>query len=352
MQHILFKARVGSHAYGTNIEGSDEDFKGVYIQTPEDLLENGYREQINVSKDETYYELRRFVELCCTGNPTMIELLFSPEDCIISQHPLFNILTEHRHKFLSKSCRWSFGGYAIDQIKKARGLEKKMNWEEERKVRKTPLDFCYVITPLGSTLVKEWLSRQKNWCQTKQDYYGVSCIDHCRDLYFIYPSDGTLGYHGIINQDETSNELRLSSIPEDQVGKSVVMSYNKDGYIKHCKDYREYTEWLKNRNTQRYVDVENHGQKIDGKNLLHCWRLLNMGIEIAEKKEVIVRRPDAEFLKAIRQGKYELNKIIISAESLIESLEKAYINSDLPDKVDRGFFMKLVNKIRKEHYAK
>lgn len=348
MQNIIFKAKVGSHAYGTNIEGSDEDFKGVYIQSPEDVLEHGYREQVNVTKDETYYELRRFVELCCTGNPTMIELLWSPEDCIIHKDPVFDLLVEHRDKFLSKTCRWSFGGYAIDQIVKAKGLNKKMNWENERKVRKTPLDFCYIITPLGARPLNEWLRYQKGMYDTNQKYYGVIQINHCKDLYFIYPSQGNLGYHGIANDD--SNELRLSSIPKEELGKFAIMSYNKDGYMKHCKEHREYEEWLKNRNVQRYVDVEHHGQRIDGKNLLHCYRLLSMGLEIAQDKSVNVRRPDAAFLIEIRKGKHDLDKIITSSEKLIEGLELAFNESNLPDKVDRGFFMQLVTTIRKKYY--
>ena len=53
---IIFKALVGSHSYGTNIEGSDMDYKGVFIQRPEDVLEFGYTEQIDVTKDEVHSE--------------------------------------------------------------------------------------------------------------------------------------------------------------------------------------------------------------------------------------------------------------------------------------------------------
>ena len=347
---IIFKAKVGSHAYGTNVEGSDEDFKGVYIQDPEDVLINGYREQVNVNKDETYYELRRFVELCCTGNPTMLELLYSPQDCIIYKDSVFDILLENRDKFLSKSCKYSFGDYAYSQIEKAKGLEKKMNWEKERTVRKTPLDFCYVITPIGSRPLTEWLYMQKLFEHRKQSNYGVSVVANCRDLYFIYPSKGDLEYHGIINEAETSNELRLSSIPKDQIGKHTVMSYNKDGYIKHCKDFREYTEWMNKRNTQRYVDIENHQQKIDGKNLLHCYRLIETGIEIARDKIINVRRLNADFLIEIRKGKHDLEKLLNEAEAKVVQLNEEFEKSTLPDKVDRGFFMSLIIKIRKEYY--
>lgn len=361
MENIIFKAKVGSHAYGTNIECSDEDFKGVYIQSPQDILINGYQEQVNISKDETYYEIKRFIELCCKSNPTMIELLYSPEDCIIYKHPIFDLILTERDNFLSKSCRLSFGNYAINQITKAKGLNKKMNWENERKVRKTPLDFCYIVTRLGAVELKEWLNRQKNPCH-RQELYGVAAIDHCRDLYHIYPSKGDLGYHGIvkasnhskfeelIEQEILSNELRLSSIPKEEMLHDIVMYYNKDGYTKHCKDYREYTEWLKKRNTQRYVDIEEHGQKIDGKNLLHCFRLLEMGIEITQGKGVIVRRPNAAFLIDIRKGKMNLDELLSKAEDKLKELENAFKTCNLPDHVDRSKFMKLLTKIREEYY--
>lgn len=353
MQNIIFKTRVGSHAYGTNIEGSDEDFKGVFIQSLEDIAINGYREQVEVSKDETYYELRRFINLCMTGNPTMLELLFSPEDCIIFKDPIFDLILEHKQKFLTKSCKFSFGGYAYAQINKAKGLEKKMNWEANEMIRKTPLDFCYIITPIGPRILKDWLYIQRDLNLTKQELYGVSAIDKCKDLYFIYSDiNGNLGYHGIINKEETSNDLCLSSIPKEQMLNSNIMSYSKDSYIKHCKMYKEYTDWLAKRNVQRYVDIENHGQKIDGKNLLHCYRLIETGIEIAQEKTINVRRPNADFLIEIRKGKHDLNKLLTEAEAKIEILNKAFEESDLPDKADMSLATKLITKIRLEYGKK
>lgn len=350
--NIIFKALVGSHAYGTNIEGSDEDFKGVYLQSPEEVLNLGYREQVTVNKDEVYYELRRFIELCCTGNPTMLELLYMPDDCIKIIHPSFKRIVEQREKFLSKSCKFSFGGYAISQIGKARGLGKKMNWEQSKIERKTILDFCYILTPIGSVSLRDWLLVQRGPA-VHQEYYGASKVPHCRDMYYIYPKDQEgLEYHGICNSDETSNELRMSSIPVNQIMKSSAMSYNKDGYMEHCKDYKSYQTWLKERNVQRYVDIDEHGQKIDGKSLLHCYRLLDTGIEIAKEKTINVRRPNASFLIEIRRGKHDLETLLKQSEGKMDELNNAFDNSDLPDKVDRGFFMALMPKIRKEYHAK
>ena len=347
--NIIFKALVGSHAYGTNIEGSDFDYKGIYLQSPESILNNGYREQFSVSKDEVYYELRRFIELACTGNPTVLEVLYSPEDCIKYKHPIFNMLVEHKDKFLSKSCKWSFGGYAFSQIAKAKGLKKKMNWESSKVERKTPLDFCYILTPLGSQDLRTWLNYQKgNLIQ--QHNYGVSKITNCRDMYYIYPKDKKeLAYGGICNEEETSNDIRLSSIPKEEILKCIAMSYNKDGYIEHCKDYLSYQTWLKERNVQRYVDIENHNQKIDGKNLLHCYRLIETGIEIAKNHTINVRRPNADFLIEIRKGKHNLEDLLNKANDKIEELNKEFDLSTLSEKVDRGFFLSLLPKIRKEY---
>lgn len=86
---ILLNAIVGSQAYGTNTPDSDIDTKGVYLQDPMEVLGMEYKEQINLDKDACLYEVRRFLQLLCNGNPTMLELLYIPEDCILEKHPLF-----------------------------------------------------------------------------------------------------------------------------------------------------------------------------------------------------------------------------------------------------------------------
>lgn len=345
---VIFKALVGSHSYGTNVEGSDIDYKGVYIQSPEDVLENGYRQQFEVSKDETYYELRRFIELCCTNNPTMIELLYTPEDCIVYKHPVFDQLIKERDKILSKSARWSFGGYAISQIEKADGLEKKMNWEVERTERKTVLDFCWVLHPgvVGGTMpLKEFLISEG----LKQENLGLAAVDHFRYTYTIYETEegSTERLKGIVQDEETSNDVSLSDVPKNSLPVNILY-FNKDGYSKHCKEYKSYQDWLKNRNTQRYVDVENHGQRIDGKNLMHCVRLLEVANEIATKGIITVKRPNAEYLKDIRKGKYDLSTILDNCKEMVKGLDKAFDESSLPDNTDRGYFMRIINRMRKD----
>ena len=82
----------GSHAYGTNIETSDTDYAGVFIQSIDDVLGNTYKEQINDdNNDIVIYEIRRFLELLGSNNPTVLELLNTPEDCIIYKNPIFDL---------------------------------------------------------------------------------------------------------------------------------------------------------------------------------------------------------------------------------------------------------------------
>ena len=94
---VILKIRAGSHLYGLNTPTSDEDFIGVYLSTPEELLGLNHSEIIDesvVDKDETgkntqdavdckYYELRKFCQLCLNANPTILELLYAPDENII-----------------------------------------------------------------------------------------------------------------------------------------------------------------------------------------------------------------------------------------------------------------------------
>jgi hypothetical protein len=119
----------------------------------------------------------------------------------------------------------------------------------------------------------------------------------------------------------------------------------------HCKDYNEYQEWLDKRNLQRWVDVESHGQKIDGKNMMHCRRLLEMAKEIAQGKGIIVRRENAQELLAIRRGEVDLQSLIDRAENDILEIDQLFQESDLPESVDPDLTKSLLVNIRRKFYS-
>lgn len=378
-QPLLIVKR-GSQAYGTAIPSSDIDYAGVYIQHIDNILGYGYKEQINDDKNDTvFYEIKRFLDLVSTNNPTILELLNTPEDCILYKHPLMDEILQHKEKFITKKCSNSFAGYAIQQIKKAKGQDKKQNWEKDKVTRKDILDFVYVIR--GEQTIP-W----KSWNQNRgyeEKFIGAVNVPNARDIYALYYDqnahncfaenlpeymkenvkrwrleDGKplgFGYKGLVKTGEganaaESNQLRLSSIPKGEIPICNII-YNKDGYTMHCKDYNEYQEWLNKRNLQRWVDVETHGQKIDGKNMMHCRRLLEMAKEIAEGKGILVRRENAQELLSIRRGEIDLQSLIDRAESDIVEIDRLFKESDLPDSVDTGFVNNLLVSIRKQFYG-
>jgi hypothetical protein len=162
------------------------------------------------------------------------------------------------------------------------------------------------------------------------------------------------GYKGLVKSGEgvslaESNMLRLSSIPKGETPICNIV-YNKDGYTAHCKDYKSYQEWLENRNEQRWTDVKSHGQKIDGKNMMHCRRLLEMAKEIAQGKGIIVRRENAQELLAIRRGEVDLQSLIDRAENDILEIDRLFIESNLPDSVDQDLTKSLLVNIRRKFY--
>ena len=369
----------GSHAYGTNVPTSDTDYAGVFIQSLDDILGLKYKEQVNDdSNDTVIYELRRFLSLLGTNNPTVLELLNTPEDCIIYKDPAFDFILENREKFITKLCANSFGGYAKQQISKAKGQNKKQNWEKDKVTRKDVLDFVYVIEGEKSIPWKVW-NEDYNY---EEKFIGVVNVPNARDVYAVYfdkvakdmfsenePENMRnlliklrkelnqtmgFGYKGLVKTGEglnvaESNQLRLSSIPKGEEPICNII-YNKDGYSQHCKDYHSYQEWLENKNDARWVDVKSHGQKIDGKNMMHCKRLMGMAREIAEGKGIVVRRPDAEYLISIRKGEVDLQTLIDDVENEIKEIDRLFNESGLPDNVDMEFIHNLIVKIRKQIY--
>lgn len=341
---------MGSQAYGTATLNSDIDIKGIYIQNIFDVGSFNYQQQIMPDKDTTYFEVKRFLELAGSANPTILELMWIPDRCIQIKDPLFiKYIESNRDIFLTKQCCNSFMGYAVQQIHKAKGLNKKMNWEQDRITRKKPIDFCKFL----------WRTKNDFRLSSKLDiimpsdlanFLVLTKIDNTKQLYKLWnvydPNLGEGWRKPLCNNDD----LLTSAIPEEIIDKGVcaIVQYDLDGFQAHCREYNQYQTWLKERNEQRYVDVEGHGQKIDGKNMMHCYRLIQMAKEIVTEHKIIVERPNAQELLDIRYGKYDLQSLIDKADDEIQLIEELYKNSDLPNKVDKEKINQILIDIRKE----
>ena len=197
-KHLLLKCISGSQAYGLALPHSDTDIKGVFVLPRNEFYGLRYIDQVNnETNDEMFYEVKKFFDLLLKNNPNLLELLNTPDDCVIYKHPLmFNIKSE---MFLSRLCAQTFGQYAYAQIKKARGLNKKILNPLDKK-RKTILDFCYVVQGHSSIQSIQWL-QGKNFDQKD---CGLVGIDHMRDTYALFHSSQTnesVRFNGIYSGD-------------------------------------------------------------------------------------------------------------------------------------------------------
>ena len=346
-QHlILFEAVSGSRAYGTSLPHSDTDLKGVFVLPEARFFGLNYVPQVaNETNDEVFYELRRFVELLLKNNPTVLELLGTPTDCVVYQHPLFARF--RAADFLSKRCQQSFAEYAVAQIRKAKGLNKKIN-HPEPPARKSVLDFCYVTVGAGAQPVAPWLARQN----VAPARCGLANVPHLVDLYALFvdstPEQG-LGYRGLVRDPDSSQDVLLSAVPKGEAPVAY-LSFNRNGFSTYCRVFREYWEWVEKRNSERYANTVRHGKNYDAKNMLHVFRLLQMALEIAETGQLHVRRPNRDFLLQIRRGEFEYEELVAEAEQLVARVEAAFVASTLPDAPSQEGMERLLIEVRQAFY--
>lgn len=341
---LLLEVISGSRAYGTDTPESDTDLRGVFICPRRDFFGLNYSEQVSdATNDETYYEIGRFIDLLSKSNPNIMELLFVEADCLKFRDSILDLITPEM--VLSRECERTFAGYAMSQIQKARGLNKKIVNPMEGP-RKTILDFCYSVSGQGSIPILGWLKERG----LVQENCGLVKIPHMRDAFGIfYSEDPERKYRGIIRGDDTT-EVNVSSIPkgEESIG---WMTFNKDGFKKYCKEYHQYQEWLENRNEDRYSKNIEHGKNYDSKNLMHTYRLLEMAEEIATEGHLQVRRPNHKFLMRIRNGEFEYDELIDMAEDKVAKIKIAYANCSLPSVPDRQGLKEILIEIRESRYC-
>lgn len=352
---ILFQSISGSRSFGLATENSDTDIRGVYYLPKEDFFGLNYIPQIsNETNDITYYEIGRFVELLQKNNPNILEVLVSPEDCIQHKNPLMDLLKPE--DFLSKLCKDTFAGYAISQIKKAKGLNKKI-LNPIDKERKSILDFCYILENNSSVPLKKWLREfpssggiSEGRGGLSQEKCGLVSIDNTKGMFALfYDESGDLGYKGII-QNEEANQVSVSSVPKGEQSLAF-MFCNLDAYSTYCKDYREYWKWVSERNEDRYNVNQNHGQNYDSKNMMHTIRLLQSCEHIFKTGSLEIRVENRDELLDIKAGNWSYDNVMKKAEQLIKSIEYHHSKSTLPEFPDVEKTTRLLVEIRNSLYS-
>ena len=136
-KHLMFLTIGGSHAYGTNVEGSDIDIRGVALNTEYELLGmDTFDHWVDETTDTTVFSFNKAVKLICSGNPNMLEQLGNADDLVISYHPATKLLMDNKKLFISRQVVYSFGGFAESEIKKAITLGEWCNQYPEDQITK------------------------------------------------------------------------------------------------------------------------------------------------------------------------------------------------------------------------
>ena len=124
--NIILLGLGGSHAYGTNVEGSDIDIRGIALNSKSDLIGlSSFEQVVHEGTNTTVYSFNKMIKLLLNSNPNVIEILgLNPEHYLYTTD-IGQELIDNRHIFLSQKCIKSFGGYANQQLHRLKNGIKK-----------------------------------------------------------------------------------------------------------------------------------------------------------------------------------------------------------------------------------
>lgn len=286
----------GSHAYGTNVEGSDIDIRGVAIPTKREvLLGKSFDQVLDKQTDTTIYSFNKAIQLLSNCNPNTIELLGFPMNEYLHLSGIGCLLWANRHVFLSKRCIHTFGGYAISRLRRLQNKATRLVSQPENEK--------YILDSIKNA--------EYNF---KQRYFPMT--------------DGSIKLY----VDEAVN-------PEYE--SEIFMNINLKGYP--LRDYAGMWNEMKCITSSYSKNSKCNETAIEkgkfGKNMMHLIRLYMMCIDILEKEEIITRRTaEHDLLMDIRNGKYLDSNQQPTSEfyDILNEYEKRFEyaknNTSLPDK--------------------
>ena len=336
---IVFKCKHGSHAYGTNIEGSDIDIRGICIPPKEYYLGMKRFNQTEIKdgeRDIAIFELRRFVELALKSNPNIFEVLFVDEKDIELMDDCIKPLFEARESFLSKRARYTFFGYADSQLKR---IESHRSW---------------ILNPPNKKPERSDYGLPERSLIPKEEYELVnSQIRKAIDSFELNLQDLDDAERIEINQN-VKNQLRNAGVSAEGIiemlscfrsnDKSLLETLvTKREYRKALQHWNQYMSFIENRNKKRRELEIKCGY--DSKHAGHLIRLLRMANEILCGGKVLVKRPDAEEIKEIRVGNWSYEKLMQEVERQKSLIDKNYEESKLPKRPNMDKVEKIVVEI-------
>ena len=327
---ILFRAISGSWAYGLARAHSDEDIRGIFALPSNDYL--SIDSPINMVSDErndiVYYSLRRVMELIKQSNPNIIELLFTPEDCIKFKSPLVEDLFQVRLEFISMQLCDAFVGFAQTQLKKSRGQNKWVNKPQSPSLPKKE-DFIWLMPNVHSNIFPARSVSLKS-IQIDLTHCHVSSLEHCPNVYRLYQIGNQA--KGVFRNEE----IVCESISQDEEISCFLglLIFNKVGFDTACREFKHYWQWHNNRNEQRWKLQEGKIIDYDPKNMMHMYRLLLSSEKILFLGEPLMRVEGNNkiVLNDILDGRYSFDELVSMTNAKIDELNKMKAKQNIPDK--------------------
>lgn len=118
-KHVILLGLAGSYSYGTNIDGSDIDIRGITLNQKSDLIGlTQFEQYVDDNTDTVIYAFNKIITLLLSCNPNTIELLGLNPEHYLYLNDIGQMLLENKRLFLSRRAIQSFGGYADAQLRR------------------------------------------------------------------------------------------------------------------------------------------------------------------------------------------------------------------------------------------
>lgn len=261
-KNILLLTLGGSHAYGTDKEGSDVDVRGIAANSAREiLLSRDFEQVVERDTDTVVYSLKKIITLLKDCNPNTIEILGCKQAHYLHLSEIGKSLIENRDMFLSQRAVQSFGGYAESQLRR---LESKSVDSLEQKRREEH--------------ILKSINRSR---EIILDKYQAFPEDHFNMYIEKAVTDG-LDAEIFVDMSLTRYPMRDLKSLLNEFG-NIISSYSKLG----------------TRNNKAFLH-----EKV-GKHSMHLVRLYMMCIDILEKGEInTYREAEHDLLMSIRNNEF------------------------------------------------
>lgn len=307
-ENIIYLTLSGSIGYGTNLDTSDIDLRGITIERKENMYGFQSFEQFQDTETDTViYGLKKFVSLALKGNPNILELLGTKDEHIIYMNKYGEALRKNRDLFLSKKVIYTFGNYATAQLRRLQNALARDEYPKEEKEK-------HILNTLNNQM------------------------NHFESNYTEFPKGSIKLYIDKSNKEEQEKE--------------ILMDIHIDKYP--MRDFASiYSEMSKI--IQDYDKLNHRNRKKDEHKLLkhamHLIRLLIMGTEILKTHDInTYREKEHDLLMDIRKGKYSYDELFKLVELYDFNFREASVNTTLPKEPDKGQVEELLISLYEEYY--